>query len=26
LLDKGIRKANKLSAAPKPSQVPQNVR
>jgi NAD(P)-dependent dehydrogenase (short-subunit alcohol dehydrogenase family) len=26
LLDKGIRKANKLTAAPKPSQVPQNVR
>jgi NAD(P)-dependent dehydrogenase (short-subunit alcohol dehydrogenase family) len=26
LLDKGIRKANKLPAAPKPSQVPQNVR
>ena len=26
LLDKGIRKANKLAAAPKPSQVPQKVR
>jgi NAD(P)-dependent dehydrogenase (short-subunit alcohol dehydrogenase family) len=26
LLDKGIRKANKLTAAPKPSQVPQKVR
>lgn len=26
LLDKGIRKANKLSTAPKPNQVPQNVR
>lgn len=26
LLDKGIRKANKLGAAPKPSQAPQNVR
>jgi NAD(P)-dependent dehydrogenase (short-subunit alcohol dehydrogenase family) len=26
LLDKGIRKANKLTAAPKRSQVPQNVR
>ena len=25
LLDKGIRKANKLTAAPKPSQVPQKV-
>jgi NAD(P)-dependent dehydrogenase (short-subunit alcohol dehydrogenase family) len=26
LLDKGIRKANRLDRAPKPSQVPQNVR
>jgi NAD(P)-dependent dehydrogenase (short-subunit alcohol dehydrogenase family) len=26
LLDKGIRKANKLNVAPKPSQAPQNVR
>src|SRR6201995_3415477 len=26
LLDKGIRKANKMAASPKPSQVPQNVR
>jgi NAD(P)-dependent dehydrogenase (short-subunit alcohol dehydrogenase family) len=26
VLDKGIRKANKLHAAPKPNQVPQNVR
>jgi NAD(P)-dependent dehydrogenase (short-subunit alcohol dehydrogenase family) len=26
LLDNGIRKANKLSTAPKPNQVPQNVR
>jgi NAD(P)-dependent dehydrogenase (short-subunit alcohol dehydrogenase family) len=26
VLDKGIRKANKLNAAPKPNQVPQNVR
>jgi NAD(P)-dependent dehydrogenase (short-subunit alcohol dehydrogenase family) len=26
LLDNGIRKANKLTAAPKPNQVPQNVR
>lgn len=26
LLDKGIRKANKLNVAPKPTQVPQNVR
>jgi NAD(P)-dependent dehydrogenase (short-subunit alcohol dehydrogenase family) len=26
LLDKGIRKANKLNAAPKPRRVPQNVR
>ena len=26
LLDKGVRTANKLGAAPKPNQVPQNVR
>jgi hypothetical protein len=26
LLDKGIRKANKLNAAPKPNQVPQTIR